>query len=251
MLNVTLDTKQAVEKLRRARRGHIDARTEALKLIAGPAMAAMIARVPRDTHRLANSYIDAAVGAGLGAFVPDKEPIVPSKYEAQQREALERQLAAKIRNVEFWRKRVAILERTVVKAGKGGGGSGLMGRGGELVEARRELNKAQQDVIKAQREAGKFQEGRGDIVFGIFGSGRAGRRIGTTVAVKVYGGEGHLIESPSATVMQFKSKEPHAAIIESRDHGVRNLKAAVKRAVGLTSMKRKYVEELRTKFGRT
>ena len=107
------------------------------------------------------------------------------------------------------------------------------------------------DVIKAQREAGKFQEGRGDIVFGIFGSGRAGRRIGTTVAVKVYGGEGHLIESPSATVMQFKSKEPHAAIIESRDHGVRNLKAAVKRAVGLTSMKRKYVEELRTKFGRT
>lgn len=221
-------------------------RLAAIRAALGPAMRSVTLKMPTDTNRLVNSYVIGSHAVGLAEFVGPIRPLQRSKYVDKQEAAVERQVDGFKSRVVYWRKQVALLERAVAKHGSAAtiylNGQRQDSFGNRLADARKRLAKAQKNVERAQREAEKWGRAEHAIVIGTFAP-RRGRAIGTQVIEKVYGGTGRIVHTAESTMVTITSLEPHAAIVEARDHIVRDAKAGL-RAVGVRTVGRKVAGEL-------
>lgn len=191
----------------------------ALQAAMGPVLGAIVHSVPRDTNRLARGYALAARGAGVevSGGVPR---VVASKYT----EAAERKLREQVE--KFERMRDDLLAEIAEKAK-------WKGRGAvQRKSAEKLLRRVEKWLARAREEEGKLTDT--SIVFGLFGEGQTarGRKVGTTVRERIYGGDGRVVSGGGRSVMFIHNKEPHATLIE-KVHG--NVKAAfgAGRSVGL------------------
>lgn len=173
---------------------------------------------PRDTNRYLRSWAEANNKAGLPP-VP-LPPVVPSKRAQQYINILQDQ-------VDTFKARVAKIEKIIQEKflNKGYRTTGkfynklynqLEGPRG----ARWRLDRARQELIMAlenQRvEGGTFlfmglfnELGQYRPVVGATSGGKTKRQL-ATIRLKVYGGDGKIMEAPHETILNLRSLEPHA-----------------------------------------
>jgi len=173
---------------------------------------------PRDTNRFVRSWAEANNKSGLPAVaIP---PVVPSKRAQQYINILQDQ-------VDTFKGRVAKIEKIIQEKflNKGYRTTGkfynklynqLEGPRG----ARWRLDRARQELILAlenQRvEGGTFifmglfnELGQYRPVVGKTSGGKTKRQL-ATIRLKVYGGDGWIVEAPHETILNLRSLEPHA-----------------------------------------
>lgn len=221
-------------------------RLSAIREALGPAMRSVELKTPTDTNRLVNSYLIGSHAVGLSGWVGPVRPLERSKYLDKQELATKRQVDGFKRRVAALEKEMAILEQSIAKHGSTATiyyrGQRQKSFGNRLVETRRKLAKAQKNLVQAVRQDVALMNSQHAIVIGTFAP-RRGRAIGTQVIEKVYGGMGRITHTSDTTIVTITSLEPHAAIIEKRDHIIRDAKAGL-RVVGVRTVGRKVAGEL-------
>ena len=184
---------------------------------------------PRDTNRYARSWADANNKAGLP---PVQLPtIVPSKRAEKYIDIL-------IDQVDAFKFMVEKLERIIREkfTDKGYRTTGkfynkLYNRLEGPRGARWRLDRARQELELALRnmrvDGGTFlfmglfnEQGQYRPIVGKTSGGRTKRQL-ATIRLKVYGGDGRIIDGKNTTIVQLKSMEPHANFLRWVDQEAR------------------------------
>lgn len=201
-----------------------DAAGLSVESLMNPVMRQIVGEVPVDTHRLQRGYAMAANQAGLGPFP------VPAVNPSKWRDKVNMETAAQIdrfeRAVKYWKN---IIQYRYVAKGRS------TGKG--YTDALKKLAMYEKRLRKAQIIAARFGFGLESIA--IYRSSKTG--ITVTVRDKVYGGEGKRVQVPGFNGVEIHNLEPHASIVESYDHTVRDAFAAAK-GTGLVRFKNSYLK---------
>mgnify|MGYP007005604090 CR=1 FL=1 len=206
----------------------------------------MIRTAPRDTNRFANANVQAAQQAGIGPLPAPIMPLANSKYIAQMEDAADRQVARWEKAAAYEEKQIAILDN--LKRLYGGDAVILKAQPFDPGTIDERLRRHEKAWVKATGYVQRANEEKAkltptSIAIGLYGRGRKGRAIGTQIVKTVYGGDGRVLSSADATVIELRNKEPHARILESRLGWAKKAKAGIRQAGGKIRS-RKYAEAL-------
>lgn len=190
-----------------------------------PVMRQILDKTPTDTNRLKRGYAMAANDATLGPFSVPK--IQPSKYRGQLNDRFAIQIIRFENMVTFW-------ERLIYNRYTSKNRHDKWER-----DAERKLRVARKRLARAQQEAAKF--GFTPEAIAIFRSSKNGLTI--TARTKMYGGVGKRVQVPGFNGVEIHNLEPHASIVESYKHAIRDAFATVSGS-GLVRFKNSYLKNI-------
>lgn len=190
-----------------------------------PVMRQIVENVPVDTHRLQRGYAMAANQAGLGPYP------VPSVTTSKYRDKVIGEMAAQIdrfeKSVAYWK---GVLQNRYISKGR---------EGKWKRDAEKKVRMYEGRLRKAQIQAAKF--GFSPEAIAIYRSSKTGLTV--TARDKVYGGTGKRVKVPGFNGVEIHNLEPHASIVESYDHTVREAFASA-RGSGLVRFQNTYLKRI-------
>lgn len=241
-----IDNRNLVVKVARFRTSRVEARRASVVDGVDVFMSSVAANAPRDTNRYVASVLQA--GRDVGVVRHPIPAVVASKGRERYLERLKDQADTWAAKADGYAERIADIEAKLKlwfddRGRKRGKGARKMASAATKMQ--RSLEKARKYATRAAEELAKAT---GDptalIIYGSSGKiGKRGRRVGYrlhTARVGVYGGRGTIINTPDRTVVEIRSMEPHARIVEKR-HQVFARATMAAGSTGVRRMHRKYV----------